>query len=238
MDLGEKIYLYCERGQDPSFWAEPLNALSNAAFFIAALVATRDYLTLAPERRTAPAALLIALTYVIGVGSFLFHTFATRWAALADQIPIALFMLAYFTFLIRRILGLNWAYVAVALVAFYATIRLAGTIQCDYGALLPITSRSGARCLNGTAGYVPAFLALVGASIIVARYPAGKLIALAAGVFLVSMTFRTVDLEFCELTRIGGHLSGSHFMWHMLNGLTLYILLRAATRHESARPAP
>jgi len=238
MNLGEKIYLYCERGQDPSFWAEPLNALSNAAFLIAALVATRDYLAVSPERRTLAPALLIALTCLIGAGSFLFHTFATRWASLADQIPIAIFMLAYFAFLIRRILGLSWIYVAVALVAFYATIRYAGTIQCDYGALLPVTSRTGARCLNGTVGYLPAFLALVGSSIVVARYPAGKSIALAAAVFLVSMTFRSIDIEICELTSLGGHLRGSHFVWHMLNGLTLYILLRAAISHEAARPEP
>lgn len=236
MDLGQKIYLYCERGQDPSFWAEPLNALSNAAFIVAALVATRDYLAVAPERRSPAAALLIALTFVIGIGSFLFHTFATRWASLADQIPIALFMLAYFAFLIRRILGLGWIYVALALVAFYATLRYAGTIQCDYATLLPITSRSGARCLNGTVGYLPAFFALVGSSIVVARYPAGRSIALASGVFLVSMTFRTLDIEICELSRLGGHLSGSHFVWHVLNGLTLYILLRAAIRHGEAPP--
>ena len=52
MNLGEKIFIYCERGQDPSFWAEPLNAVSNAAFIIAALVATHDYLKAPPERRT------------------------------------------------------------------------------------------------------------------------------------------------------------------------------------------
>lgn len=238
MNLAEKIYIYCERGQDPSFWAEPLNALSNAAFILAALVATRDYLSVPPERRTSGTAVLVALTYVIGVGSFLFHTFATRWAALADQIPIALFMLAYFTFLIRRILGLSWLFVGLALVAFYASIRYAGTIQCDYGALLPITSRSGARCMNGTVAYLPAFLALVGSAVVVARYPAGRSIALASVVFLVSMTFRTLDIELCELTRVGGHLTGSHFMWHVLNGVTLYILLRAAIRHELTRPEP
>ena len=94
MNFAEKIYIYCERGHDPSFWAEPLNALTNIAFIIAAMAATRDYLAATPERRTPAAALLVALTYVIGIGSFLFHVYATRWASLADQIPIALFMLA------------------------------------------------------------------------------------------------------------------------------------------------
>lgn len=233
MSLGEKIFIYCERGQDPSFWAEPLNAVTNAAFLIAALVAARDYLAEPPARRTAAAALLVALTFVIGIGSFLFHTFATRWASLADTIPIALFMLAYFGFLLRRFLGLNWILVLLGLGAFYATIRYAGTIQCNYGDLLPITSRAGARCLNGTVTYAPAFLGLLGSAIVLAalRHPAWRYLALASGVFLISMTFRTLDVELCELTSLGGHVRGSHFMWHVLNGLTLYILLRAAIRH-------
>lgn len=51
MSLGEKLFLYCERAQDPSFWAEPLNAVSNAAFLIAAFVAAREYLSAALLRR-------------------------------------------------------------------------------------------------------------------------------------------------------------------------------------------
>jgi hypothetical protein len=215
-----------------------LNALSNAAFIIAALFATRDYLAAPPERRTLGAVLLVALTYVIGLGSFLFHTYATRWASLADQIPIALFMLAYFGFLLRRFLGLNWIFVALGLAAFYGSIKFAGSLPCNYGELLPITARTGARCLNGTVGYVPAFHALVISSAVLASHPAGRSIALASVVFLVSMTFRTLDIELCELTRLGGHLRGSHFMWHVLNGLTLYILLRAAIRYGSPYPAP
>jgi len=233
MNFAEKIYLYCERGHDPSFWAEPLNALTNAAFIIAAVFATRDYLRTPPEQRTPAALLLVALTYVIGIGSFLFHVYATRWASLADQIPIALFMLAYFGYLLRHFLGLHWIIVFLGLAGFFLTIRSAGAIQCNYGELLPITARTGARCLNGTASYVPAFLALAGSTLLLAvlRHPAWRLLALASVVFLASMTFRTVDIEICELTRFGGHLVGSHFMWHVLNALTLYLLLRAAVCH-------
>lgn len=239
MSLAEKIFIYCERGQDPSFWAEPLNAASNAAFLVAALAAARELLADPPGRRSVAAALLVALTFVIGTGSFLFHTYATRWASLADTIPIAIFMLAYFAFALRRFLGLDWALVAIGLAAFFVAIRYAGTVQCDYGELLPITARRGARCLNGTVGYAPAFLALLGtgAALAALRHPAARLLILASGVFLVSMTFRTLDIELCELTRIAGRVCGTHFMWHILNGLTLYILLRAAIRHGGPEPS-
>lgn len=240
MSLSDKLFLYCERAQDPAFWAEPLNAVSNAAFLIAAVVAIRDYLGEPRDRRPLAAAWLAALTFVIGIGSFLFHTYATRWASLADTIPIGLFMLAYFAFVMRRFFGFNWALVAIGLAAFVVAIRYAGSIQCNDGALLPITARTGARCLNGTIGYAPAFLALLGSAVVLAamRHPAWRLLAAAAAVFLVSMTFRTLDIEFCELTRIAGRVCGTHFLWHLLNGLTLYILLRAAIRHGGARPLP
>lgn len=236
MNLGEKIFLYCERGHDPSFWAEPINALTNAAFIIAALAATRDYLAAPPERRTVAAASLVALTYVIGIGSFLFHTYATRWASLADQIPISIFMLTYFGYLLRRYLGLNWLFVLIGLAAFFVTIRYAATIECRQAGLLPITARAGTRCLNGTIAYVPAFIALAASSIGLAliRHPAWRLLGVASVVFLVSMTFRTLDLELCELSRVGGHLIGTHFLWHVLNALTLYLLLRASILYGRA----
>ena len=233
MSLNQKIFIYCERGQDPAFWAEPLNALTNGAFIVAAAVATREYLRQPAERRHPATLLLIALTYTIGVGSVLFHTYATRWAALADTIPIAIFMVGYFAFLLRRFLGLHWIVVLVSIAAFYATIWYAGTIQCRYDTLLPITSRTGARCLNGSVSYLPAALALIGAAVLLAllRHPAWRLIGLAGLVFLASMTFRTLDLELCNRIRAGDLVIGTHFLWHVLNALTLYLLLRAAIRY-------
>ena len=48
MDWG-KVYNYCERGGDPGFWAEPLNAISNGAFVIAGLIAAWQ-LTRSPRK--------------------------------------------------------------------------------------------------------------------------------------------------------------------------------------------
>ena len=39
MDYQQKIFAYCERGLDPSFWAEPVNALTNLGFILASLIA-------------------------------------------------------------------------------------------------------------------------------------------------------------------------------------------------------
>lgn len=77
---GSVIDGYCER-TGPEFWSEPVNALTNAAFLVAAFVMWRR-----TGGRLPLANLMILLLALIGVGSFLFHTFATTWAALADVV--------------------------------------------------------------------------------------------------------------------------------------------------------
>src|SRR3978361_958141 len=61
---------------------------------------------------------LAALVLVVGLGSFLFHTLAVRWAMLADVIPIAVFINAYFFLAMRRFLGLWGAGALAATIAF------------------------------------------------------------------------------------------------------------------------
>lgn len=231
MSWSDKVFNYCERGTDPSLWAEPFNAVTNAAFILAALVAVTEMV-----RRETRAGLaewtLAAVVFVIGVGSFLFHTLATRWATIADVAPIGLFMLAYLGYALRRFAGLGWLWVALGLVVFVAVLRYAGDIRCRPG-LTSLTAAARGRCLNGTLGYAPALVAIlaVGAWLAVMRHPAWRYLIAAGGVFLASMVARTVDLELCALTRVGGRLLGTHAIWHVLNALTLYLLLAAAIRH-------
>lgn len=236
MSWSDQIFNYCERGSDPAFWAEPLNALTNAAFIIAALLAARELVRGGRSTPRFAEAGLIAIVFVIGIGSFLFHTYATRWSAQADNIPIAVFMLVYLAYALRRFLGLNWLLVVLAVGFFYASLRYAGSIECT-SALLPISDAAGARCLNGTAGYVPAaiVLALVAVALAVVRHPAWRYLALATIVLILSMAFRTIDREVCEAWTLGGRAIGTHFLWHVFNALTLYILLVAAIRHGSPR---
>ena len=117
MDWSRPIDLYFER-VDPSFWAEPVNALSNAAFLIAALLA---FLAWCRAGRREPAVLLlIGLTTVIGVGSFIFHTVATMGAELFDTVPIAIFIYVYLFLALRRFLALSGMTAGLVLVLFAA----------------------------------------------------------------------------------------------------------------------
>jgi hypothetical protein len=80
---------YCER-TDAGFWSEPLNALTNGAFILAA--AFGFCLWRRAGGRDWPGLWLIAVVLLVGIGSFLFHTLANRWSRLADVLPIAVFI--------------------------------------------------------------------------------------------------------------------------------------------------
>jgi hypothetical protein len=226
----EQVFSYCERGVDPSFWAEPVNAVTNGAFLVAAAVAAvrlrrmerSAVVTRSGERMALW--LLVGVVAAIGIGSFLFHTFATRWALVADVAPITVFMLGYLAFALRAFLGLGWLATGVTLPVFLYSGSLASSVTC-----------SGEPCLNGSLGYLPALVSLfiIG---LVAEWRGlreGRLLLIAGGIFFVSAIFRTIDREVCEATHVLGHERGTHALWHVLNATTLYLLLKAAVERRS-----
>lgn len=215
MELTTPIDAYCERiGTD--FWAEPLNALSNIAFFAAAVWGLW-YWRRAPVR-DRPSLYLIGLVGIIGTGSFLFHTFANRWSSLADVIPIAIFIYAYFGLALHRFVGLAPKAAFAGTLAFLAVSFAAGPLLATY--------------IGSSAGYVPALFALyaIGTYLIARALPQGWPVFAAGAVFTVSLAFRMVDLPLCP-----DWPRGTHFLWHTLNAATLGLLLVAAARDATLR---
>lgn len=236
--MDRKIFIYCERGMDPSFWAEPVNAVTNGAFIVAGILCiayltsrtygARDWLGLA----------LSALIIIIGVGSFLFHTYATPWAGAADVIPIALFMLLAVFTVVRRAFGAPIWLSLFAVLGFIGLLALARLIRCTEDGLT--FGGDGGACFNGSIGYGPAFLVLVvsGLALTALRRPGGVYLVLAGLVFFVSLTARTLDQELCEYAVIGEYVLGTHFLWHLLNGVTLYLVVVGLSRRAgAAQPA-
>ncbi|WP_428688102.1 ceramidase domain-containing protein [Roseibium sp.] len=206
MALSDQVDNYCERvGLD--FWSEPLNAVTNAAFLAAALAAFVLW-----RRRTPgdlPALALIAIVLATGIGSFLFHTFATNWASLADVIPIALFIHVYLFLALMRYLELSWWTALGIVILFFA--------------VTPFVVRILAPLFGSSAGYAPALVALytVGALFFARDRRLGAPVLAAGAVFTVSLGFRTLDVPLCaQLT------TGTHFLWHILNSIVLFLLLR------------
>lgn len=185
---------------------------------------------------------LAVLVAAIGIGSFLFHTFATRWAMMADVAPIGVFMVAYLAYALRVMLRLGWPATVTGLVVFLVAMRLMGEVQCNRSGLLGIVEVARGPCLNGTLGYLPAWLGMAGIGLVMWAQgnAAARLVLAAAVIFLASMAMRTIDLEICPLTRLSGRALGTHFLWHLANAATLTLLLAAIIRDrgESLRDSP
>jgi len=194
--LTDKLDLYCER-LGPGLLAEPLNALSNAAFFVAAGLLWRL------ARREEP--VLIALICAIGVSSALFHTVATAWARWLDIGSILVFQLAFLWRYARGVFHWRVAAAAAFVAAFLAVALYARTFP---------------QLLGGSLMYAPAIAALVGLAAL--KGPGQPLLAGAAAIFALSLTLRTLDEPLCAQFP-----PGTHFFWHLLNPVVLYLCVRA-----------
>lgn len=202
---------YCERAGEAGLWAEPVNLITNAAFVVAALLAGRQLLN-EPDagiRSRWDLLLLILLLAAIGVGSALWHSFATGWAVLADVIPITLFINLYLLSFGWRVLGLR-------------PLPLAGLWLGYQGLSIGLVALAGPGLLNGSIGYLPALMFLLGFWWVLRRraHPLATVLLAASLLFMVSLSFRTLDAVLCEAMPIG-----LHFLWHLLNALLLYRLL-------------
>jgi hypothetical protein len=216
MDWTHPVDSYCER-LGPGYWAEPLNAVTNLAFLLAALVMWRRL----GGQRLPLARAMVAVLAAIGVGSWLFHTHATAWAGLADVLPIAAFILLYLYAANRHFWGLGrWAALgATALFFPYA------------GAMAALFSQVPG--LGASAGYAPVpLLILAYAAMLSRRAPStARGLAVGAGILTVSLTFRTLDQPLCAAWPLG-----THFLWHILNATMLGWMIETYRRHMLAAP--
>lgn len=283
MNWTRAVDIYCERVSS-AFWAEPVNALTNAAFLVAGLAALAIAARRGGERfsrQAALAALLalgiasalavvigtvwaasagaaplalaiavgagqvlfiaIALTRlpaayrearvdwtvlwlsanaaIVGIGSFLFHTVAQPWAGAADSGPILMFIIGYFAVAMNRFAGLSWGGAAAA-----TSIFLAGMILLSWGLRVALGDLVG-----GSQSYAPALVALLAIGWWLRRargHPAGAALMAAGGVFALSLAARTADGPICQAFPLG-----THFLWHLLNGVVFLILLVALVRY-------
>ena len=212
MNWTEQIDIYCER-TDFTYWSEPVNAVTNAAFLIAAFIMWRRL-----QGTNLPLAnLLVAILTAIGIGSFLFHTHATGWAATADVVPIGLFILAYLFAVGLHFLDLRWGWALALTLAFI-----------PYAALLvPLLDRLPFFNISNFYWTVPILL-FAFAPIVARRGSRGTAWGMALGglILCLSITLRSIDMPICETLPLG-----THFLWHCLNGVMLGWMIEVYRRH-------
>ncbi|MGM3306182.1 ceramidase domain-containing protein [Anabaena sp. WFMT] len=203
--MNDYIDLYCER-IIPGLWSEPFNAISNISFFIAAGAIWQ--LARRQQKITNGIWILIILAISIGIGSTLFHTFATEWASLLDVLPIMFFQFCFIWLYSRQVMKMKYIYSGSLIVVFY--------FASDY-------SKQFTNIFNGSLSYAPAFLFLLGLGIYHFQQQKRERFILlgAAGVFLLALLFRSLDQIVCPYFPIGTHL-----FWHLVNGVLLYLSAR------------
>ncbi|MEL7298946.1 MAG: ceramidase domain-containing protein [Pseudomonadota bacterium] len=218
MNWMEQIDGYCER-VDFTYWAEPVNALTNAAFLVAAFIMYRRV-----QGTGLPIAyLLIAILAAIGVGSYLFHTHATVWAVTADVVPIGLFILLYlFAVGLHYLHWPRWA----ALLLTAAFVPFAALV-------VPLIERLPFFAISNFYWTVPILLLLFAPLVARENFQTARGMILGALLLSVSISVRSVDEIICDDFPLG-----SHFLWHLLNGLMLGWMIEVYRRHMVGNPAP
>jgi hypothetical protein len=168
---------------------------------------------------------MVVILAAIGIGSYLFHTYAQVWAAMADVLPIVLFILLYVFAATRDFLGMR-TWVSLGVTGLFVPYAAALT---GLFALLPFFAVSSF--------YWPVpLLILVYALLLSGRHPdTARGLGIGATVLIVSLVFRSLDEMLCATLPFG-----THFMWHILNGLMLGWMIEVYRRHmrgTGGRPA-
>src|SRR5262249_46492888 len=125
------------------------------------------------------------------------------------------FMIVYCWMILTVFFGLAvWLKALITFVFFAATFYLEAD---EFQSLL-----------WGGAMYLPTllFLMAAGAGIWRRDADAGKAFFVAAFLFVISFTFRTIDEPLCSQVTIG-----THYFWHLFNAAVLFLLVRTLILH-------
>ena len=209
MNWFEAVDGYCER-MDASFWSEPLNALTNIFFLVAAVWVLRR------EGLNSTARILALILGMIGVASFLFHSFAQAWAGALDVLFILLFTLLYLFAASKDFIGAPRSIALVITLGYFPF-----SIIVDW-LTLPLTF------LGSTRIYMPMLILIILFSLILyKRLPiVSRGLAVGAFILVISMLARILDVPLCQKIPLG-----THFVWHVLNAVMLAWMIEVYRRH-------
>ena len=204
---------YCER-IDASFWSEPLNAVTNVVFLMAAIWVLRR------EELNNKARALAFLLGMIGIASFLFHSVATAWAGALDVLLILLFTLLYIFVATEDFLGLPRRSALVVTLGYFPFSVVVEWLT------LPLSF------LGSTRIYIPILVLITLYSLILyKKFPyLSRGLAMGALLLTISMLARSVDLPLCETIP-----TGTHFLWHVINAIMLAWMIEVYRRHIISR---
>ena len=198
----ENNFYYCERNTT-FFLAEPLNLFTNLSFLVVAV-----FLFFDKSIKNKNYSIMI---FLIGVGSISFHSFPNTITGLADIGFIILFIY-YYLYSLYKLLGVRNYLVHVLSIFFI--------IVCYFfGAYFNNTF------LGSSSFYTPILIHLYFLCFyfLIHKYKNYQynLILKATLIFNLSILLRSLDFYLCNILYFG-----THFIWHILNSLVLFLLVK------------
>ena len=198
----DNIFFYCERTSF-DILSEPLNFFTNLCFIIFSVLLLFNKSIL--DKKYA------LLIFLIGVGSMLFHSIPNRLTGFLDVFFIISFIFYYiFTLYIK--LNIKKYISAIISIAFIVICFVFGIISKN-------------TLLGSSAFYLPIIFHILFLYLYFLKnkkiYMYHNLFLFILVLFSFSLLLRSVDLYLCNLFFIG-----THFIWHILNALVLYLLVK------------
>ena len=203
--LEKGMSTYCESGVG-LFYTQPVNTISNIALLIAAYFAYRLIKIKYVNNKTIK--ILPFILAVTGIGSILWHGMPNLLTGFADTLPLSALVLVSFFFLLDKLLRKRELVWKILLAFILVEIPFIFHI-------LP--------SLNG---FVPYLIVLVfGVFLSYGLVKKYKILTLhlvtIVALFAIAFFFRTIDHTVCPVFS-----TGTHFIWHILNALVFYLLIR------------
>ena len=203
--LEKGMSTYCESGMG-LFYTQPINTISNIALLIAAYFAYQLIKTNNINNRTIK--ILPLILAVTGIGSMFWHGMPNLLTNFADTLPLSAFVLVSLFFLLDKLMKKR-RFVWQILLAF---------ILVEAPFIFHI--------LPSLNGFLPYLIVLVfGVFVFYGLIKKYKTLtsdlAIIIALFAIAFIFRTIDYTVCPVLSMG-----THFIWHILNALVLYLLIR------------
>ena len=205
---------YCENGIG-IFSTEPINTISNIAILISAYFSYQ--LIRAHNIKNPTVRVLPVVVAFIGIGSILRHGAPSILTSFADTLPIIVFAVISFYFLLDKILPnkrLVWGTVSAVLLVESPFL---------FG-ILPTFNRFIVYSIVLIFGLFVFFdLARKYKKVL------SQLVIISL-LFTTSFFFRSIDLAICPAFPIG-----THFLWHALNAVVFYLMARLIIEIETKK---
>ena len=204
MDWFHPLNNYCER-QLAGFWGEPVNTLTNLIFIALGLI-------LALKTKANRFCFYFSLQIIaIGIASSIFHTFANNLGAFLDIASIIVFGMTY-------IFAVNLCFLNVS----YFLSFLIAMLLVPFSFAVSFLTMVSLGELNGSSWYISFVILFLIYAFLLRRICSdfSRVLLYSTAFFVLSIIFRSIDHAFCNIIPVG-----THFIWHIMNGILLSLLV-------------